>query len=56
MVSSRTRACHTPLNMKPKMVPNHYRLLKQGVTMTGLDTPIFSDSIKSATEIYGLFD
>ncbi|KAF9457877.1 hypothetical protein BDZ94DRAFT_1174700, partial [Collybia nuda] len=45
-----------PLNMKPKTVPSRYRFLKQGVTITGLDTPTFSDSIKSATEIYGLFD
>ncbi|KAF9456054.1 hypothetical protein BDZ94DRAFT_1353059 [Collybia nuda] len=45
-----------PLNMKPKMVPSHYRFLKQGVIITGLDTPTFSDSIKSATKIYGLFD
>ncbi|KAF9466517.1 hypothetical protein BDZ94DRAFT_1337193, partial [Collybia nuda] len=43
-----------PLNMKPKRVKTY--LGNQGITITWLDTPTFSDSIKSATKIYGLFD
>jgi len=40
----------------PKTKPFKYQHLRQGVTISGLDTAVFDKAIAASQEIFGMFD
>ncbi|KAF8240200.1 hypothetical protein L208DRAFT_1234455 [Tricholoma matsutake] len=45
-----------PLEKILSMQPAKYHYLCQSITMSGLDTPFFSEAVMVVNEIYGMFD
>ncbi|KAF8234627.1 hypothetical protein L208DRAFT_1260947 [Tricholoma matsutake] len=45
-----------PLKQTPIGSPAQYKYLRQSVTLTGLDSPVFEKAAQATQEIYGLFD